>query len=92
MKAVWSGTNLADSDNCLVVEGNYYFPPESVNHEYLQESDKRTECHWKGVAHYYHVRVAGKLNPDAAWYYPAPLSAAAHITGYIAFWRGVEVK
>lgn len=94
MKALWNGTVLADAadDKCIKVEGNYYFPPDTVRRDFLQESDTRTQCNWKGTAHYYHVHLAGEKNRDAAWYYPEPLEAAAHIRGYVAFWRGVEVK
>lgn len=91
MKAIWNGVVLAESDEGIVVEGNYYFPPESVNREYLKESATHTTCPWKGVASYYHVEAGGKTNRDAAWYYPAPKEAARQITGYVAFWRGVRV-
>ena len=73
-------------------EGNHYFPPDSVNREYLRESDYHTTCPWKGLASYYDVVVDGKANKNAAWYYPAPKEAAKHITGYVAFWRGVAVQ
>jgi uncharacterized protein (DUF427 family) len=91
MKAVWNGETIARSDETIVIEGNHYFPPESVNRELLQESVTHTTCPWKGVASYYHLVVDGKTNKDAAWYYPEPKSAAKAITGYIAFWKGVEV-
>lgn len=91
-KAIWEGTILAESDACVVVEGNSYFPAESVKHEYLRPSATTTVCHWKGVAHYCDVEVAGKRNPDAAWYYPEPKEAAQHVKGRIAFWKGVKVQ
>ncbi|MGQ9516402.1 MAG: DUF427 domain-containing protein [Anaerolineae bacterium] len=91
MKAIWNGAVLAESDKTIVVEGNHYFPPDSVKREYLQPSDTHTTCPWKGVASYYHVVVNGQVNPDAAWYYPEPKEAARHIKDYVAFWRGVQV-
>ncbi len=90
-KAVWNGTVLAESDKCVVVEGNQYFPPNSINREYFQESNTHTTCSWKGVASYYNIVVEGEVNQDAAWYYPEAKSAAKNIEGYIAFWRGVKV-
>ena len=92
MKAVWNNAVLAESDQTVVVEGNHYFPPESINREYFQESDNHTHCPWKGEASYYHVVVDGRVNQDAAWYYPEPKTAAAEIKGRVAFWRGVEVE
>ena len=91
-KAIWNGAVLAQSDRTEVVEGNQYFPPDSINREYFQESDTHTTCGWKGVASYYNVVVDGQTNKDAAWYYPTPKDAAKNITGYIAFWRGVKVE
>lgn len=91
-KAEWEGAVLAASDDCVVVEGNQYFPPESIQREYFRPSDKTSVCPWKGVAHYYHVEVNGKLNRDAAWYYPDPKPAAAQIKDRVAFWRGVQVQ
>jgi len=91
-KAIWNGKVLAESSNTESVEGNQYFPADSVNREYLKESDHHTECPWKGTASYYHIDVDGKINENGAWYYPAPKDAAAHIAGYVAFWKGVEVE
>ncbi len=90
-KAVWNGAVIAESNDTEVVEGNYYFPSESVNREYLEPSDKQTVCPWKGTASYYNVVVDDKVNPDAAWYYPEPKDDAKSIKDYIAFWRGVKV-
>jgi uncharacterized protein (DUF427 family) len=90
-KATWNGATLAESDNCVVVEGNQYFPSDSVNKEYLKASDTHTTCPWKGLASYYSIEVNGKVNKDAAWYYPAPKDAAKQIKDYVAFWRGVQV-
>jgi uncharacterized protein (DUF427 family) len=83
---------LAESDETIVVEGNHYFPPDSINREYFRESDKHTTCPWKGLASYYDIAVEGEVNKDAAWYYPSTKDAAKHITGYVAFWKGVEVR
>lgn len=91
MKAVWNGAVIAESDVTIEVEGNHYFPPDTVKREYLRESDTHTFCPWKGEASYYDVVVDGDVDRDAAWYYPHPSDAAKEISGYIAFWRGVEV-
>ncbi len=92
MRALWKGVVIADSDDTVEVEGNHYFPPGSVNMDYLQPSDTRTACPWKGEASYYSVLIDGDTSTDAAWYYPEPKDAAQHIKGYVAFWRGVEVR
>ncbi|GIV89094.1 MAG: hypothetical protein KatS3mg055_1612 [Chloroflexus sp.] len=91
-RAIWNGAIIAESDATIVVEGNHYFPPDSVRREYLRESQTHTVCSWKGTASYYDVVVNGEVNRDAAWYYPAPKDAAKQIAGYIAFWRGVKVE
>lgn len=91
-KAIWNGVILAESDKTVVVEGNHYFPPESVNMDYFKPSDTHTTCPWKGIASYYTLEVDGKTNPDAAWYYPKTKEAAKHVTGRIAFWKGVVVE
>ncbi len=90
-KAVWNHQVLAQSDFCEEVEGNLYFPPDSVNRDHLHPSETHTNCPWKGRASYYDVVVDGARNPDAAWYYPEPKPAAANIKDHVAFWRGVEV-
>ncbi len=89
--ARWNGAILAESDHYRMVEGNYYFPPESVRREYLKPSHTRSLCFWKGLASYYQIEVDGARNHDAAWYYPAPSWFARRIKNYIAFWNGVEV-
>lgn len=91
MKATWNGAVLAESDDTIVVEGNHYFPPESLNREFFAGSDTHTVCSWKGTADYFSITVDGKTNTDAAWTYPEPKPAAAEIAGYVAFWRGVSV-
>jgi len=92
MRALWNGVTLAESDKTIVVEGNHYFPPDAVNREHFQPSDKHTICSWKGEASYYNVVVNGETNKDAAWYYPEPKDAAAEIKNRIAFWHGVKVE
>ncbi|MGA7933521.1 MAG: DUF427 domain-containing protein [Kovacikia sp.] len=92
VKATWNGAVLAESSHCEVVEGNQYFPPDSINRQYFKESNTHTTCPWKGIASYYDVEVDGKVNKDAAWYYPQPKDAANNIAGHIAFWRGVKVE
>ena len=92
MKAIWNDAVIAESDNTEVVEGNHYFPPDSLDSSMLRASDHRTTCPWKGQAHYYDVVVNGEVNANAAWYYPEPSSAAAQIKDHVAFWRGVKVQ
>jgi uncharacterized protein (DUF427 family) len=91
MKAIWNGGLLAESDQTIVVEGNHYFPPDTIRSEHFQDSNTHTTCPWKGVASYYNVVVDGQVNKDAAWHYPTPKPAAKQIAGYVAFWRGVQV-
>ena len=91
-KAIWKGTILAESDQTRVVEGNYYFPPDSINKEYFHASENHTTCPWKGIASYYDVEVDGQVNKNAAWYYPSPKPAAKDISGYVAFWKGVQIE
>src|SRR5580700_6818080 len=90
-KAMWNEHVIAESDNTVVVEGNHYFPPESVKSDSLKASSHTTVCGWKGTAHYYDLVVDGQTNPGAAWYYPTPKEAAQQIAGRIAFWKGVQV-
>ena len=91
MKATWNGTVVAESDDTVVVEGNHYFPEAALKREYVVGSNHRSSCHWKGQALYYRLLVDGDLNPDAVWFYPEPLEAAAEIKGRVAFWKGVQV-
>jgi uncharacterized protein (DUF427 family) len=91
-KAIWEGTVIAESDQCVVTEGNQYFPIESVHKEFLQPVDKTTVCGWKGVASYYDIVVNGKRNAAAAWYYADPKAPATAIKGHVAFWKGVQVE
>jgi uncharacterized protein (DUF427 family) len=91
-KAVWKGAVLAESTETIIVEGNHYFPPESINRQFFANSDSHTRCYWKGKASYYDVVVNGESNSDAAWYYPEPSKKAEEIKDYVAFWRGVRVE
>ncbi|MFQ5555566.1 MAG: DUF427 domain-containing protein [Acidimicrobiia bacterium] len=91
-KATWNGVVLAESDDTIVVEGNHYFPRDSIKGEYFDESPSHTVCPWKGVANYYDVIVDGNVNRGAAWYYPTPSAAAGDIKDRVAFWRGVTVQ
>lgn len=92
MRAVWNGVTIAESEETVVVEGNHYFPADSISRDHLRPSDTHTTCPWKGEASYYDVVVDGEANADAAWYYPEPLPAAAEIAGRVAFWKGVRVE
>ena len=91
-KAIWEDATLAESNQTVEIEGNQYFPPDSVKQEFFQPSTHHTTCGWKGEASYYDVVVNGQRNPNAAWYYPEPKSGAKQIKGYVAFWRGVRVQ
>jgi uncharacterized protein (DUF427 family) len=90
-RAAWNGAVIAESEQTVVVDGNHYFPSESVRTEYLRPSERHTVCGWKGTASYYDVVVSGAVNRDAAWYYPEPKPEAARVAGRIAFWMGVQV-
>ena len=91
-RAIWNGAVIAESDRTEIVEGNVYFPPDSVHREFLQPSDTHSVCWWKGTASYYTLSVNGASNPDAAWYYPEASEAAKNVEGYVAFWHGVTVE
>jgi uncharacterized protein (DUF427 family) len=95
MQAMWNDTVIAQSDETMVIEGNHYFPADSVNKEFFTDSDLHTTCPWKGEASYYTVTVDGEVNQDAAWYYPQPkptaIEAVGDFSNYVAFWHGVEV-
>jgi len=91
MKAIWEDTVLAESNACISIEGNQYFPADSIKMEFFEPSTHTTVCSWKGTANYYDVVVQGKRNASAAWYYAEPSKAAAEIKGYFGFWKGVKV-
>jgi len=91
MKAIWNDQVMAESDSTVIVEGNHYFPADSIKKEHFSESSTHTVCPWKGEASYYSLEVNGKKNDDAAWYYPSPKDAAQEIKDHVAFWRGVEI-
>ena len=92
MKAIWNGAVIAQSDDLVVVEGNQYFPMDSLNREYVTFSNHKTTCHWKGQASYLSLLVNGELNTDAAWYYADPKPAAEEIKDRVAFWKGVAIS
>ena len=92
MKATWNDQILAESDDTVVVEGNHYFPPNTISQEFFEASDHQSICPWKGSANYYDVVVNGERNANAAWYYPETKDAANNIKGHVAFWHGVEVS
>lgn len=92
VRAVWNGAVLAEAPDTVRLEGNDYFPLDSVRREFLTDSDTTTRCPWKGTAHYYTVHVDGQSNPDAAWYYPDPSPRAAQIADHVAFWKGVRIE
>lgn len=91
-RAVWNGVVVAESPSTIVVEGNHYFPPESVRQQYLVESRHRSLCPWKGIARYYTLQVGEHVNPDAAWYYPRPTFLARRIKNHVGFWNGVHIE
>ena len=91
-KAIWQGQVIAESDDYEVVEGNVYFPREAIKEEFFETSEHHSVCPWKGTASYHHVVVGGERNENAAWFYPAPKSAAAGIKDHVAFWKGVTVE
>lgn len=91
MKAIWKDVTLAESSDTVVVEGNHYFPSDSIREEYFQASETRTHCPWKGEASYRDIVVNGEVNQDAAWYYPEPKQAAKEIKNRVAFWKDVKL-
>ena len=91
-KAVWNDQVVAESETFEIVEGNVYFPPEAIRKEYFEASSLNTICPWKGVASYYSLKVDGKINSDAAWYYLEPKDVAKNIKNHVAFWKGVGVS
>ena len=92
IQAVWNGAVLAEAEQTVQLEGNDYFPLESVHREFLTDSSTTTVCPWKGTASYYTVTVDGEVNPDAAWYYPTPSARAQQIANHVAFWKGVRIQ
>ena len=92
MKAIWNNQVIAESEDTVVVEGNHYFPPESIKDEFFEKTDLNSFCGWKGTANYYSVTVDGKKNENCAWYYAQPNDAAKKIKGRIAFWNGVKIQ
>lgn len=91
-RAVWKGTVLAESADTVVVEGNHYFPEDSLKREHFEPSSAHSLCFWKGIASYYTVVVDGERNANAAWYYRRPSFLARKVKGRVAFWKGVRVE
>ena len=91
VQARWNGATIAESDATIVIEGNHYFPPDSINRDFLEASTTTTVCPWKGTARYFTISVDGARNPNAAWTYPEPKPKAENIRDYVAFWKGVEI-
>lgn len=91
MKAVWKGQVIAESDKTEVVDGNHYFPSDSIKSDFYKPSDTKTSCSFKGEASYFTLDVNGEQNPDAAWSYQTPKDRVKKIEGHVAFWKGVEV-
>ena len=92
MKATWNGQVIAQSNDTKVIEGNHYFPADSIKTEYFKESNTHSVCPWKGTASYKTLSVNGEENADAAWFYPETRDMAKEIEGYFAFWKGVQVS
>ena len=92
MKASWNGATIAESDDTVVVEGNHYFPMDSLKREHVTFSNHKTTCPWKGTASYYSLLVNGEMNADAAWYYAAPKPEAEEVRNRVAFWKGVKIE
>ena len=90
MKAIWNNTVIAESNETVKLEGNYYFPPGSLMTHFLRDSSTHSTCSWKGKASYYDIVIDDSVNKDAAWYYPEPKQEALNIKNYVAFWHGVE--
>lgn len=91
-KAVFNGQVIAQSDDTIVVEGNQYFPPDSIDQQFFSEHDRTSVCPWKGTASYYTVSVGDESAEAAAWYYPEAKEKAASIQGYVAFYPAVAVS
>jgi uncharacterized protein (DUF427 family) len=92
MKATWNGVTLAESNDTVVVEGNHYFPKDTLKREYVTFSNHHTSCYWKGQASYYSLLVNGEMNTDAVWYYPDPKPEAEMVRDRVAFWKGVKIE
>ena len=91
-KAIWNQTIIAESDKTIMIEGNHYFPPSSVNQTYLKAANSQATCPWKGLSDYLNIEIDGQVNPEAAWTYPNPSEAASQIKGYIAFGNGIQIE
>ena len=94
VKAIWNDVIIAESDKTIIIEGNHYFPPESIKRQYFKESNHHTTCPWKGIASYDDIVVEGRVNTNAAWYYHKPTTEEAkklNFADYVAFWKEVSI-
>jgi len=98
MKVVWNEKTIAEAnkEDLIRIEGNWYFPPDSIKKDLFTDSDEQSTCFWKGEASYYNVTVEGNVNEGSAWYYPEPMDGSIKrvgkdFTNYVAFWRGIKV-
>ncbi|KNC19483.1 hypothetical protein AC792_06480 [Arthrobacter sp. RIT-PI-e] len=91
-KAIWNDQVIAESEHTVMVEGNHYFPSDSISEEFFTPTQTQTQCPWKGTASYFSLEVDGEQNTDAAWSYPEPKEAAENIRGHYAFWKGVTIS
>lgn len=91
-RAIFNGKVIAESEDTEIIEGNVYFPPDSIKEQYFQQSAHTTICGWKGTANYYSLSVGGKSAENAAWTYHDPKPEAARIRDYVAFYPIVTVK
>lgn len=99
MKATWNNTVIAEAqkEDLIRIEGNWYFPPNSINRDFFKDSSHHTTCFWKGEASYYDVVVGDQTNEYGAWYYPVPMDGSIDrvgkdFTNYVAFWNGIQIS
>lgn len=91
-RATFNGVVVAESDETVMVEGNHYFPPQSIKSEYFAANPKTSVCPWKGTASYFDISAAGDTAAAGAWTYKEPKDAAAEIKDHVAFWGAVTVE
>ncbi|QDT95746.1 DUF427 domain-containing protein [Gimesia aquarii] len=91
-KAIWNEAVLVESDDVITIDGDVYFPLESVNSNFLKKSSSTSTSPYKGKAFFYDVIVNDKMNRDAAWYYLEPEQEYEQLKNRIAFWKGIELQ
>jgi uncharacterized protein (DUF427 family) len=91
-QAILNDVVLADSPTTVIVEGNHYFPADSVSWDHFESSRSKTVCPWKGVASYHHARAADAVIDDVAWTYQRPSPLARRIRGHVAFDPRVRIE